>query len=187
MSKRLLPPLIGPRVRLRLLTAADLSLTRAWRNQDHIRKWFLTSRIISTKQHTAWFAAYADTDTDFVFIIDARDERNERNAAAELYTPVGQMSLYNIEWDQKQAEYGRLMMGEADAAGRGLAKEATQLLLAYGFEELGLEEIRLETFSHNTTAIGLYQACGFQQTAEQHGIINMKIQKKAQQLNADRR
>ena len=171
MPKRRLPPIIGPRVRLRLLTAADLSLTRAWRNQDHIRKWFLSSRVISPEQHAAWFSAYADTDTDFVFIID------EWNETAELYKPVGQIALYHIEWQRRRAEYGRLMIGEPHATRCGLATQATQLLLSYAFQQLGLEEIWLETFSHNTTAIGLYQACGFRHTATHKGVSTMRVGK----------
>ena len=169
MPKRPLSPIIGSRVQLRLLTVADLPLTRAWRNQDHIRQWFLTPGVISAARHAAWFAAYVQKDTDFVFIIEELDE------TGAVSRPVGQIALYNIEWQQRRAEYGRLMIGEWQATGRGLAKEATQLLLAYGFQQFGLQEITLETFSHNTTAIGLYQACGFRPTAEHSGIATMRI------------
>ena len=176
MPKRLLPPLIGSRVRLRLLTATDLPLTRAWRNQDHIRKWFLTSHVINPEQHAAWFRDYTQKDTDFVFIIEEMDKRNETHDTPKpVGKPIGQISLYKIEWQRRRAEYGRLMIGESQATGRGLAKEATQLLLRYGFQQLGLEEIKLETLSHNTTAIGLYQACGFRPTAEHSGIATMRI------------
>ena len=36
------------------------------------------------------------------------------------------------------------MIGEADAAGRGLAREATDAVVALAFDQLGLQEVYLE-------------------------------------------
>lgn len=170
MPKQSLAPIIGTHVRLRLLTAADLPLTRVWRNQDHIRTWFLSSAVITAEQHAAWFRAYTQKDSDFVFIIEETHDLRK-----DLHKPVGQIALYNIDWERGRAEYGRLLIGEPGAARRGLAKEATQLLLAYSFQQFGLKEVRLEVLSHNAAAIALYRTCGFQQTAIHNGVISMRI------------
>ena len=166
MAKRWIPPLVGERVRLRLLAEADLPMTLAWRNQDHIRKWFLNSNRIVPEEHREWFAQHAERDDDFVFII----EEHHR-----LHKPVGQTSLYRIDWKQKRAEYGRLLIGEPEATGQGLAREATEVLLRYA-AELGLRDIELEVLAHNDVAIALYRACGFCLLEERDGQKRMRKQ-----------
>src|SRR5262245_57259986 len=152
MTKRPIPPLQGDRVTLRLLEEADLPRTLAWRNQDHIRRWFVHSDIIPEDQHRRWFEAYRERDDDFVFVIE--ETRTLRKS-------VGQVSLYRVDWIRRRAEYGRLMIGEADAAGRGLARQATAVLIDYALGTLGLREIELEVFADNAPAIAIYSACGF--------------------------
>jgi RimJ/RimL family protein N-acetyltransferase len=165
MSKRDLPALeFGP-VRLRLLTQADLPLTLAWRNRDDIRRWFLNSDVLQAQQHIAWFTRYAERDDDFVFII-------EEVASGQ---PVGQVSLYRIEWAARRAEFGRLMIGAAEAAGKGLAHAATRAAVQVGFETLGLKEIHLEVYADNLRAIHIYETCGFARASVQDGVIQMKI------------
>ena len=152
MSKRQLPPIENASVRLRLLEERDLGMTRDWRNHDDIRKWFLTSSIISPEQHAAWFAQYRDRDDDFVFVIED---------TASLQRPVGQVSIYAIDWQQKQAKFGRLLIGDPRARGKGLARQAVDALIAESFNRLGIEELRLEVLRDNARAIALYEACGF--------------------------
>lgn len=152
VAKRPLPPIVNGPVTLRLLEERDLTMTRAWRNQDDIRKWFLTSGIISEAQHAAWFAQYRDRDDDFVFIIEETQHLNR---------PIGQVSLYAIDWTDRRAKFGRLLVGDAEARGRGLARRAVEVLIAHAHHALGLNELRLEVLSGNTRAIALYESCGF--------------------------
>lgn len=164
MTKRLIPPLAGARVRLRLLAEADLPATLAWRNQEHIRRWFVHSDVITPEQHYRWFAAYLDRDDDFVFVIEEE---------AALRRPVGQVSLYRIDWARRRAEYGRLMIGEADARGRGLALEATRVLVDSAAAVLGLRELELEVFADNARAIAIYTACGFRPEGRRGSLLHM--------------
>jgi len=163
MGKRDITPLVGERVRLRLLEATDLPLTRTWRNQDHIRRWFIHSDVITPEGHRRWFESYLPRDDDFLFIIE------EGRSAGR---PVGQISLYNIDWERGRAEFGRLLVGEPTAA-RGLAREATELLLGYAFDTLDLREIQLEVFAANEPALALYRSCGFRDVGEHDGLRKM--------------
>jgi hypothetical protein len=63
LHKRHIDPIVNGRVRLRLLQEADLAMTRAWRNQDHIRPWFFTNDVVSEEQHRAWFDHYNNVMT----------------------------------------------------------------------------------------------------------------------------
>ena len=152
---------------LRLLEEHDLPLTLAWRNQEHIRRWFFTEEPISYKKHRAWFNKYKKLDTDFVFIILSKKLHLK---------PVGQVSLYAIDWKTMIGEFGRLMIGESEARGLGLARSASLLLLHVGFDILGLKKIILEVKEDNIAAISLYLSIGFLETVAENGIIKMEIQ-----------
>lgn len=166
MAKRRLSPIEGDRIILRLLERDDLPLTLSWRNRDEIRKWFLNTTIIPADGHYAWFERYQELDNDFIFLILAKGLNN---------APVGQISLYGIDWDARTAEFGRLMIGEPHAKGRGFAREATHLLLDYSFGVMQLKEITLEVKENNEVAIAMYRLTGFIETGRGNGLVTMSI------------
>lgn len=165
MTKRYVEPIEGEKIILRLLQKEDLPQTLAWRNRPEIRKWFLNSEILSEEKHYAWFKRYRELDTDFIFIILAK----ELGAM-----PVGQVSLYNIDWDTSTAEFGRLMIGKPEGQGKGLAKEATQVILSTGFRVFKLNRIYLEVFQENEVAQKIYRDMGFREIGNVNKIIRME-------------
>ncbi len=165
MAKRQIAPLVRGRVRLRLLEEADLLLTRAWRNQDHIRKWFFNSNVITPEQHQAWWKRYQDRDDDFVFVIEETDT---------LKRPVGQVALYNIDWAAGRAEFGRLMIGEAEAQGQGLARLATSMVVDEALTAWGINEVYLEVLPANLPALAIYRGCGFRELGHHAGVLQME-------------
>jgi RimJ/RimL family protein N-acetyltransferase len=175
MPKRFIAPLVNGRVRLRLLEASDLAMTLAWRNQDHIRRWFLTSDRITLEQHRAWFERYKDRDDDFLFIIEETET---------LRRAVGQVSLYHVDWAARRAEFGRLMIGDAEARGLGLARLATARLVEEALAVWGLSEVYLECFEANRSALHIYQACGFEQSGRQTGMVKMRVDANANRTTA---
>jgi len=146
-------PLLGAGVRLRLLQAEDLPLTRFWRNQDHIRRWFFFDGILSEENHLAWYREYLAQEHDYTFMIESLPLGGQ---------PVGQIALYNIAADR--AELGRLMVGEPTAAGKGIAVAAVRCLLQFGFAALDLTGIYLEVYADNAAARRVYAKCGFGQS-----------------------
>lgn len=165
MAKRYIAPLVGGRVRLRLLDEADLPMTLAWRNQDHIRKWFFYSHVITPDQHRRWFEQYRHRDDDFVFVIEEHDT---------LMRPVGQVSLYNIDWAGRRGEFGRLLIGDPAAAGLGIAAAATRLLVDEALSAWGLAEVGLEVLQSNAPALAIYRRYGFIETGRQGDTIAMR-------------
>lgn len=165
MGKRAVLPVEAYGIRLRLLTETDLPMTLDWRNQHHIRRWFVHSEVITPDQHFAWYQRYSLRDDDFVFIIEE---------TGALWKPVGQASLYNIDWPGSNGEYGRLLIGERGATGKGLAEKSTNLLVdRVAFEAFGLERVVLELFADNERAIAVYRACGFQDVPGEHPMKRM--------------
>jgi RimJ/RimL family protein N-acetyltransferase len=166
MSKRNIGPIEGKTVRLRTIASDDLGTMLHWRNQWRIRRNFKTSRPISLSEHEEWYRHYAGSDTDFVFLICERDQTAR---------PVGQISLYHIDWSRHEAEFGRLMIGEENSLHRGYAKEATRLLIAYALGELALHRIYLEVFPFNAPAVTLYHRCGFRLDEYRDGMMRMSL------------
>ena len=181
-TKKNIPPIYSDRLRLRLLEEKDLPLTLSWRNQDSIRKWFFHSDLIYLEQHLSWFAKYQTRDDDYVFIIEL--------SALERWIPVGQIALYNIDWTSRKAEYGRLMIGDPYAQGKGIAREATKMILDLGFSSLGLSKIYLEVFENNAAARKVYEDCGFLVRSLENNIVRMEISEsksKSNQIESSKR
>lgn len=166
MAKPVVQEILSGNVRLRVLTAKDLSLTLTWRNQAVIRRWFIYSEPITQEQHEDWYAKYCQRDNDLVFIIEE---------VGDLNRPVGQVSLYDIDEETGRAEFGRLMIGDEEARGRGLAKKATMLILDFGFKACSLEEIYLEVFEDNQAAIHIYQQLGFVCVGRREKLLKMAL------------
>ncbi|MCC6931981.1 MAG: GNAT family N-acetyltransferase [Deltaproteobacteria bacterium] len=165
MTKRHIQNIENELVTLRLLQEEDLQQTLKWRNQDSIRKWFRTTDAINMDKHLAWYKHYLDLDNDFVFMILSKEMGN---------IPIGQVSLYAIDWKTKIGEYGRLMIGHHLARGKGLAKSASQLILRIAFDMLGLERIVLEVKDNNVVAKSIYQSIGFSEIDYKDKLILME-------------
>lgn len=84
--------------------------------------------------------------------------------------PVGTIGLLSIDSQNCKAEY-YIAMGETDYKGKGVAKEASRLILEYGFEKLGLNRIYLFTEVDNESAQKLFEKVGF----VKEGIIRKDI------------
>lgn len=167
MTKRAIAPHQSGSVRLRLLEDADLPATLAWRNQDEIRQWFFYNKVLTLEQHLDWFNRYQAKDTDFVFVIEACEPGQNPQ-------PVGQISLYDINWETGRAEYGRLMVGHPAARGKGYAKAASVAVLEIA-RELGLKEIVLEVLGHNERAFHLYRTLGFEVMRFEENTYHMRL------------
>jgi len=164
--KQSLAPLVGGGLCLRLLRSDDLPMTLVWRNREDIRVQFIHSDVITWEQHLAWWEQYRAKSNDFVFIIEE---------TRELRRPVGQASLYDIDLDRREAQYGRLMIGDNEARGRGLAGGATALLVSWAFDTVGLERVYLEVFKDNIPALSLYRKCGFTIDGKKSGLWKMSL------------
>jgi RimJ/RimL family protein N-acetyltransferase len=164
--KHTLNPLSGNGIRLRLLTVEDLPFTLSWRNREDIRHQFIHSDIIDWENHLAWWKNYKNKSDDFVFIIEDTEI---------LKRPVGQISIYNIDLQKLEAEYGRLMIGDIEAKRKGWAKKATNILVNWAFEVIKLNNIYLNVLKTNTVATNLYQQCGFSICSEHDSLYMMRI------------
>lgn len=135
---------------LRPLSEEHLEAVRIWRNQDHVRSSFIHDQVISSEQQKSWFLQYAQADDDYMFIIEQQE-----------LGPIGAIAIYNVDPAKKEAELGRLLIGEAAANGRGYGVGATDLACRFAFEELNMHRIKLQVLENNHKAISVYLKCGF--------------------------
>ena len=96
-----------------------------------------------------WLENYQQNVRDIIFVIETLSERS-----------VGQLSLYNIDISTKSAEFGRVIKDKT-GCGHDLMQDAAISLLRWGYRTLELENIFLEVFSENLSAIAYYKRLGF--------------------------
>lgn len=68
----------------------------------------------------------------------------------------------------------RIVIGEKDAWGLGYGTEATKLVLEEAFDEMDLDEVRLEVFRQNPRAIAAYHRVGFRVTGDHVEWLNRR-------------
>ncbi|CAK0746715.1 GCN5-related N-acetyltransferase [Gammaproteobacteria bacterium] len=154
---------------LRPLTAADIELTRVWRNRDEVRRWFKDSAVITADQQRYWFDAYRKQSDDFVWLVED---------AARPGEVVGQASVYAIDWDAKKAEIGRFIAAPR-ARGMGNMIAACRAVIHYCFVELDLDMLMLDVFIENVIALHIYRKCGFMSLTQEGGVVGMVLTRQA--------
>jgi RimJ/RimL family protein N-acetyltransferase len=73
---------------------------------------------------------------------------------------VAHAGLATFDWTTGDCEIDNVMRGD-DAAPKGLMTAVVRRLVAYAYQELGLQSVSLRVFGDNWRAIKLYQNCGF--------------------------
>ena len=135
------------KVLLRPIEEKDIELVREWRNREDIRQWFFDKSIITEEKQKKWFERYKICSDELVFIIEERESLNR---------PVGIVSLYNIDNEKQEAEFGRMLIGDKEATGKGIGAISTKMLCSFAFRHLNIDKIYLKVYKNNYSAIASY-------------------------------
>ena len=136
---------LGPRVR------EHLPLFARWGNDFAVARTFGGTPRPRTLEALA--AAYdAGTGHEYGFAVYERAG----------WRPIGWTYLFDLDWRARTAGFG-IVLGEADARGRGYGTEATRLMLDYAFVALGLHSVMLTTDSYNLAGQAAYRKAGFRE------------------------
>ncbi|MEC5423545.1 GNAT family protein [Virgibacillus sp. C22-A2] len=73
---------------------------------------------------------------------------------------IGELSILDIDEESKKAGF-RISMASISLTGKGYGIEAIKIVLSFVFEQLKLNRIQLEVFSHNLRGIRAYEKVGF--------------------------
>lgn len=143
----------GKLVGLRAIETEDLETLLKWRNKPDFRRNFRETRELNMKRQTEWFEKVNNSTSDFMFAI-------EDLKTGEL---IGAGGLLFVHWLIRFADFS-LYIGYEDSYvdDKGYAEDATDLLLQYGFEALGLNKVWVELFEFDEKKIKLLsEKCGF--------------------------
>jgi RimJ/RimL family protein N-acetyltransferase len=146
------PRLAGERVRLAALREDDSDRMFEWINDRELVELSAAFRPIEREDHDRWFDRIRDRDEVAIFGIRFRD----------CDRLIGSCQLHGIDRRHSCAEL-QIRIGERSAWGRGLGREATELLLGYGFEGLQLHRIQLHVERGNERARRMYGRVGFRE------------------------
>ncbi len=140
------PPLIGKNIKVRLMDKQkDRKLFEQWLSDDTGQR-FLLSRITAREMK---IDELLSMDVNIIGIITLLDD-----------TPIGSIAFLNYDVNHLKAEL-RKLIGDTKYRGKGYAKEATKLWIKYGFCNLDLRKIYLNTFETNIRNIRLNEEVGF--------------------------
>ncbi len=139
-------------INLKPLTLEDVSPFYEWINDDISIKYSLSifQSMHSKEQIDAWFLTVVNDLKNFnrgIFL-------NDTNKL------IGYAGICNISKLNRSGEYF-IFIGDRQHWAKGLGSQVTQLLLAIGFEKLGLNRIMLTVSEPNYAAIKAYENAGF--------------------------
>jgi len=140
------------RVYLRAIEPDDYKTSIKWRNDDEI--WNMVGGpkyFVSEAYEKKWVEDAIFNSSNKLILAICLKKTNEH---------IGYVYLNNISWKNKNASFAKLI-GEKEFWGKGLAKEATLLLLYHGFIVLGLERIEARQLVDNIKSIKVNEKCGF--------------------------
>lgn len=135
---------------LRAVEEKDLPLMVEWRNDPEINYYFYEYEPLSLSMQKLWFENYLkNIQTDKIFIIDEKLERKT----------IGMVSIYHIDWRNKKAEWGRLIILK-EFQGRGYGKEIEKEIYKYSFEHLNLNKLSCEVYAFNEKVVKAHEKMG---------------------------
>ena len=145
-------------ISIRKFEKTDISKKVEWINNPENNQFLHYDIPISVEGTKKWFDSHEGENTRFDAVIEADG------------IPVGTIGLLGIDQKNSKAEY-YIAIGETAYKGKGVAKEASRLILEYGFETLGLNKIYLFTEVENVAAQKLFESVGFLK----EGVIRQDI------------
>ena len=135
---------------LRKLKPEDLSSIFKSLDNEEILYMTGTKKTITFDQVQKHYETCEEDDTryDFAICLSKNDEL------------IGDLAIVDIEKDNHKAVF-RISLHRTDIAGKGYGTEAVKQAVAFAFEELKLNRLQLEVYSHNLRGYRAYKKAGF--------------------------
>ena len=144
--------IVGNLVALGPLRRDLLRLYQRWINDfAAVRTLALPPQPMTLEAEAAWYDGLV-TDGTRLFTIYER----------ATWRPIGNTDLRDVDHRNRSASFG-ILIGEADARGKGYGTEATRLVLDYAFTALGLHNVLLTCYEFNLAGKRAYEKAGFKE------------------------
>jgi len=143
-----------------------LELVRNWRNSKHVSQYMYTNHYITKEEHQQWIKKLRTKNTAKAWII-IYDER-----------PAGLVSLSNIDYKNKNAEWG-FYIAEESARGKGIGSATLYKLMEYVFDEMKFKKMSTMVLENNPGALELYEKFGF----KKEGTLKERLVRDGERIN----
>jgi len=144
--------LVGRNIKLDSLNAEDIEIMSNWFNDvEFLRFYDMVPAIPKSQKDMMKLLEYYETSEDkFIFAVRLLDSNKL----------IGVAGFDEIIWTNGVATTF-IGIGDKTVKGNGFGKEAMELLLDFGFNELNFYRIQLNVIEYNKIAIALYESVGF--------------------------
>jgi len=152
----------GKLVRLREYRREDIDLRYNYINDPEILR-YLESGIpypLTFNEELKWFEAVSAFKDSYRFAVEA--------IAEGLY--IGDCGINSVDWKNSVAS-AVIFIGSKAYRGRGYGTEAMQILMAFAFNQMNINKLRLNVYSFNEQALRSYEKCGF----KREGLLRQEI------------
>lgn len=139
----------GDLVGLRAVEKEDLALLRDWRNIPEFRRNFREVRELNLTNQEKWFErSCVNNLNDFMFVIVRLSDNK----------PIGACGLLYINWIIRSADFSFYIgYNQSYIDSEGYAKDAANLLINYGFNNLNLHKIWMELYEFDKLKLDFFQ------------------------------
>lgn len=144
--------LTGSLVRLRAIEVRDLDSIAVWRSDPKSYDSFFEFGPLPMAGQEEWYRRHCFNDREKNFIIEPLTGGEPSG--------IGIISVVNIDWRSRNAELGRLLIGERKYRGLEYAPEAIVLACEYAFDHLNLHKIYCEVLASQTRVISMHRKLG---------------------------
>lgn len=136
------------KVTIRKFEKRDIPRKVEWINNPENNRFLHYDIPLEIDKTEMWYEKNSEKEDRYDAVIEA-DE-----------VPCGTIGLLSIDRKNSKAEY-YIAMGETELKGKGVATEASRLILDYAFRVLGLNRVYLFTETENIAAQRLFTKIGF--------------------------
>ncbi len=141
-------------VYLRALEQSDAILMHQWHNDRGLYELLGgTFHFVSRRAVEEWLERKTGYNAP-------RDEVSLAVCVTTSGKHIGNIYLRHIDWCMRHAEM-QILIGDTGERAKGFGSSAIRQLLAYAFNELGLNRMYLYVLTDNSAAIRSYERCGF--------------------------
>ncbi len=135
----------------------------SWYNDFEIGFFLGTQdRIVTEGQEKNILERLSNSNKDYQFTI----------VDLETKTAIGHCGLHNIDWVNRTAEFG-INIGNKSYWNKGYGTDATELLVAFAFDILNLNNVMLRVLECNPRAIHIYEKVGFKEIGKRREVVTV--------------
>jgi len=150
---------------LRAFELDDYILINKWRTDPEIQS--LTGgnmNFVSSHREKMWVEDKIKNNQQNIYLGICLSDNNEL---------IGYLSINDIDWRNRKAWWGGLVVGEKEHRNFGYATDASRLMLQYIFNELGLNRFSGYWLTSNIPSIKVAEKLGF----KKEGLLKESVYK----------